>query len=156
MPADRMETGFRGKGELQLGATWGALREKKKTSSFSLVCILKTRACSRVVFTPPSTPSSHPQSSPIFWQPWGHCFPFTPQPSRVSLTQHRCCSHRAGRHWSPPGNRSSLWESEVTKGACQRMDTVGRVPTAHPWTHLCGPRAPPHGCSGGTPSRSFF
>ena len=29
MPADRMGTGFRGKRELQLGATWGALREKK-------------------------------------------------------------------------------------------------------------------------------
>ena len=50
----------------------------RKKTSFCLVCILKTRACSRVVFTPPSTPGSHPQPSPIFWQPWGHCFPFTP------------------------------------------------------------------------------
>ena len=29
MPADRMGTGFREKGELQLGAAWGALQEKK-------------------------------------------------------------------------------------------------------------------------------
>ena len=31
MPVDRMGTGVREKGELQLGATWGALREKKKS-----------------------------------------------------------------------------------------------------------------------------
>ena len=79
-----------------------------------------------------------------------------PPPSWVSLTQHRCCSHRAGHRWSPPGNRSSLWESEVTKEACQRVDTVGRVPFAHPWTHLCGPWAPPRGCSRGAPSCSFY
>jgi hypothetical protein len=33
----------------------------------------------------------------------------------ASLTQHHCCSHRAGHHWSPPGNRSSLWETEATE-----------------------------------------
>jgi hypothetical protein len=38
------------------------------------------------------------------------------------LTRHHCYSHRAGHHWSPPRNRSSLWESEVTKKTCYHTE----------------------------------
>lgn len=131
--------------------------DPKRKLSFCLVCIPQNGKCSphahefSLGFHPPQVLiPNHPPSSD---NP-GTSALHPPTPPPVSLTQRRCCSHRAGRHWSLPGNRSSLWESEATKETCHHMDTVGTVPTVHLWTHLCGPHAP-NGCSLGAPSLSF-
>lgn len=78
--------------------------------------------------------------------------PGTPFPIYLaSLTQHHCCSHRAGHPWHPPGNRSSLWESEDTKKTCQpQRHTVGTCTYCTP-VDICVRTAPNRFFPGASP-----
>ena len=131
MPVDRMGTGFREKGELQLGATWGGTPRKKK--SFSLVCILKTCACSQVVVTLPSTPGSHPQSSPISDNP-GATFSHSPP------TPPGCHSPSIAAVPTEQGVIGALQEIEVPFGSqrSQRKHVTAWTLWAQYPSHTCG------------------
>lgn len=100
VPGDRMGTGFREGGKLQLGDRWGAPREKK---SFSPQNKKVFHPCPWVFLTFPFIQVLGP-NQPLFSNTPGAPFSICLAP----LTQHHCCSHRARHPGRPPGNRSSL------------------------------------------------
>lgn len=108
---------------------------KGKKKSFSPICVPKTGKCS--VQAQGFSLHSHPSqvaglNHPYFPAPWGtfsHC--------PASLTQRHCCSHRAGRPTRPPGNRSSLWESEATKETCYPHGHIVGTGTHFTCVYIC-------------------